>query len=59
MSGCDMDLLGVGNCPQMRRNVNHSELKQLCVNEPVKHYMQMVKYTTGVVLKIPVQCSCS
>jgi len=23
MSGCDRDLLGVGNCPQMRCNVNH------------------------------------
>jgi len=24
MSGCDMDLLGVGNCSQMRCNVNHT-----------------------------------
>jgi hypothetical protein len=24
MSRCDMDLLGVGNCPQMRCNVNHT-----------------------------------
>jgi prepilin-type processing-associated H-X9-DG protein len=23
MSGCDMDLLQVGNCPQMRCNINH------------------------------------
>jgi len=35
MSGCDMDLLGVGNYPQMSCNVNHSELKQLCANGPV------------------------
>jgi hypothetical protein len=31
MSGCDTDLLGVGNCLQMRCNVNHSELKQLVI----------------------------
>jgi len=24
MSGCDMELLGVGNCPQMRCSVNHT-----------------------------------
>jgi hypothetical protein len=24
MGGCDMELLGVGNCPQMRCNVNHT-----------------------------------
>ena len=24
MSGCDMDLLAVGNCPQMRCNVNQT-----------------------------------
>jgi len=24
LSGCDMDLLGVVNCPQMRCNINHT-----------------------------------
>jgi len=24
MSGCDMDLLGVGKCPQMKCNVNQT-----------------------------------
>jgi len=24
ISGCDMDLIGVGNCPQMRCNVNYT-----------------------------------
>jgi len=24
ISGCEMDLLGMGNCPQMRYNVNHT-----------------------------------
>jgi len=33
MSGCDIDLLGVGNCPQMWWCQSHSQLKQLCANE--------------------------
>jgi len=31
MSGCDMDLLGVGNCPHMRCNVNHTVNWSKCV----------------------------
>jgi len=56
MSGCDMDLRGVGKLPANKVQCqSHSELKQLCATD----YMQMVMYTTGLVLKIPVQCSCS
>jgi len=32
-SGCNMDLLAVGDFPQMGCNVNNSELEQLCGNE--------------------------
>ena len=59
-SGCDMDLLAVGNCPQMRCNVNNTVSWSNCVaTSCATDYMQTVMYTTGVVLKIPVQCSCS
>jgi len=55
MSGYDTDLLGVGNCRQMRCNVNHTVAEatlsqQACAAD----YMQVVMYTSGVVLKIPV-----
>ena len=46
MNGCDMDQLEVGNCQQMRCNVNHSELKQLCANKPVKQIICKRSYTT-------------
>jgi len=39
MSGCDMDLLGVGNCPQMRCHVNHTftwSNSDYCANMPVQ-----------------------
>ena len=60
LSWCDMDLLGVGNCLQMRCNVNHTVAEatlsqQACAAD----YMQVVMYTSGVVLKIPGQCSFS
>jgi len=60
MSGYDMDLLGVGNCPQMRCNVNHTVAEAtLCQRACATDYMQVDMYTTGSFLKIPVQCSCS
>jgi len=60
MSGCDMDLLGVGNCPQMRCNVNHTVAEAtLCQWACATDYIQVVMNTTVVVLKIPGQCSCS
>ena len=36
MDVCDMDLVGVDNCPQIRCNVKHSDLKELCANKPVQ-----------------------
>jgi len=60
MSGCDMDLLGVGNCPQMRCIVNHTVAEAtLCQRACATDYMQVVIYTTVVVLNIPGQCSFS
>jgi len=36
MSWCDMDLLGVGNCLQMRSNVNHTVSWSKLYAEPVQ-----------------------
>ena len=53
MSGYDMDLLGVGNCPQMRCNVNHAVAEAtLCQRACATDYMRVVMYTSFVVLKI-------
>ena len=60
MCRCDMDLIWVGNCHQMTCNVNHKVSWNNSVPTSLyKRYVQMITYTTGVVLKIPVQCSCS
>jgi len=60
VSGYNMDLLGVGNCPQMRCNVNHTVRWSNSMPTSLwTDYMLMVMYTSGVVLKIPVECSCS
>jgi hypothetical protein len=47
MSGCDMDLLGVGDCPEMCCNVKTQRAEAtLCQQSRVTHYMQMKMHTT-------------
>jgi hypothetical protein len=53
MSGCDMDLLGGAMSITQRAEAT------LCQRVNATYCMQIVMYTTGVVLKITVQCSCS
>jgi len=51
-----MDLIGVGNCLQIRCNSNHTVSCSKSVSKAyATYYTQMVKYGPDVVLKTPVE----
>jgi len=59
-SGCDMDLLEwvtALKCDAM--SITQWNEATLCQQDCATDYMQMVMYSTDVVLRIPVQCNCS